>query len=485
MKSDISIKATHKPKKASASPTVTVERPVRHITKNLSFYRVRFEDLDGRTCRIDIPRKDFVNPADAVGKLLEAHARIPRDPKESKELVLRALEAMGEKPTLEITDKVGWDTSSKNAPSFVYFGKTFGPKRDDLLFDGDGVCNGALGKRKGTRKDWRSGLEPACTVSDELVVAISIAASGPLYEMIGATEACIYHFEGARKPAGDKRQYKSSSGKTLCARVAQSMFGKCSSSDLFSSNMTPLAVEEICFSCNQLAVIIDEEGAAAGTEGKTVPRVTLPYRIVGGQGKRRSKYYGNGGGASAQSWLVPVITTAEEELDKGVSKRKEGEQVRMVAIPFPPTWKGGTFCAAKSKKRRNKLAQQVEATIAANYGVAMQSTSHIWSRTMTAWPRRRSKRAILSFGRLVPITIAGNAGTPRNLASCWPQLRLWWNAAWRPGPRNVRRSRSRKSIEHREASRCRYQRRPISFLTGFAPKLPLAGIFLASERVDC
>jgi hypothetical protein len=119
-----------------------------------------------------------------------------------------------------------------------------------------------------------------------------------MYGINGNPEPAIYHFEGARKPPGDKRIWKSSSGKTLSARAAQSMFGTCSITTLFSFNMTAIAVEETCFSCNNLVVVLDEEGTAGvGGDGKMIDAKALPYRIIGGQGKKRSQAY------APNSWI--------------------------------------------------------------------------------------------------------------------------------------------------------------------------------------
>ena len=356
-------------KPASSQPAcIVIDCPVQHVGKGLSFYRVRFKDLGGNQCWLDIPRRLFAKPSEVAGLLLDAHA----DLTDTKQCVVEALEQLGNKPTLKLTDRLGWDDGVGDGSSFVYFGKTYGAARDSLQLDDDPNRNAALGKKLGTLEKWRDGLNEPCKYSDHLVFSIGVAGSGPLYGLIGNPEPAIYHFQGAHMPSGDKRIWKSSSGKTLSARAAQSLFGTCSRTALFSFNMTAIAVEETCFSCNNLVVVLDEEGAAGeGEGGKMIGAKALPYRIIGGQGKKRSKSYSSSHGLSNRSWVVPVITTAEDELDTGKSDRKEGARVRMVSIPFPPTWAGGTFHTVASESERNKLAAQVEATIEANYGVAM------------------------------------------------------------------------------------------------------------------
>lgn len=357
--------------KLTSAATIVIERPVQHVGKRLSFYRVRFTDLYGNKGWLDIPRKSFAKPSEAAGLLLDAHANLPNAKKDQTQCIEDALEHISNNDTLRLTDRLGWDDSTGDGSSFVYFTKTFGPGKSSLRLDDDSNRNNALGKRSGTLEKWRDGLEEPCRFSDHLVFGIGVAASGPLYDIASNPEPAIYHFEGARQPPGDKRIWKSSSGKSLCARAAQSMFGACARTDLFGFNMTALAVEETCFSCNNLVVILDEEGTAGEGNGAAVDPKMLPYRIIGGQGKKRSKAYSNSHGLSNRSWVVPVITTAEDELDSGKSKRKEGARVRMVSVPFPPTWQGGTFHTVKGESERNKLLDQVATTIAINHGVAM------------------------------------------------------------------------------------------------------------------
>jgi hypothetical protein len=350
-------------------PFIRIERHVQHIGKGGSFYRTHFKDFDGNAQHVNIPRE--YSSLESVKVLLREGAKLPKTRDDQKLCFEDAVENMGSQPTLKITDRVGWSNVDGTGTSFVYYEKTFGPAREKLQLDDDSNRNSALGKKGGTLEKWRDGLEEPCRFSDHLVMAIGIAASGPLYDIIGNPEPAIYHFQGARKPPGDNRVWQSSSAKTLCARGGQSTFAACSRTDLFGFNMTQLALEETCFSCNNLLVVLDEQGTASEGGGSTMIKPNdLPYRIVGGQGKRRSKHYSTSQGLSNRSWVVPVITTAEDQLDPGKSKRREGAQVRMVPIPFPPTWKGGTFCNA-AKSERKRLKKLIWTTTEVNYGVAM------------------------------------------------------------------------------------------------------------------
>lgn len=357
-------------RKAESKTYVEIIRPVQHVGRNQSFYRCAFNDLEGNPQWLDVPRKSFAKPGLAVDELLNAHAELPLDHKQQKKCVIKAVKKMGKKDTLKVTDRLGWNEGVGDGRSFVYFDQTFGASKDSLQLDHDANRNSALGKTSGTVDAWTGGLAEPCEYADQLLTNISIAASGPLYGLIGNPEPAIYQNQGAIKPVGDDRAHKSSSGKTLSARAAQSMFGSCALTDLHGFNTTEAALEETCFSCNNLLLVLDEEGTVGEAGAKAIDPKTLPYRILAGQGKRRSKAYAGSHGLSNRSWVLPVIATSEEALDQGKSVRKEGAQVRMIPIPFPPTYQGGMFSKAK-KGDRARLAKLVEDTISENFGVAM------------------------------------------------------------------------------------------------------------------
>jgi len=355
-------------------PPLIIERPVLYLdqagARGASCYRVQFCNLDGETVVLDIPRTTFSRPSTVADVLLSAHALLPPKREQQIELVKKAMaKRAGTKSTLRVTNRVGWQVGR---PCFTYFTKTFGA--DDLEYNRHNNNYPALGMTAGSLDGWREGLREACEYSDHLIFAAGISASGPLFDILGpSAEPAIYHFQGAAKPEDDDRAFKSSSGKTLSARVAQSLFARCQQQDLFGFSTTMRGLEETCFACNNLTLVLDEEGTVGESGSGEIDPKVLPFRIISGRSKKRSEAFG-GGHHKNLSWTVPVISTSERELDPGgKSFRKEGERVRMVAVPFPPTYEGGIFHKVKDPSERTRLAALVEHTIAQNYGVAMPS----------------------------------------------------------------------------------------------------------------
>lgn len=360
-----------KEKNAAPERALTFERNLLDIDRRKALLRFGFKDVGGQPNYLDVPRKLMSDPAEIVKHLLDAGADLSADKKVCAACVTNALANLKNSIVLNLTRRAGW-YSDKGAVSFVLHKRTYGPAKNTLQFFSEEAEDRALGMRSGTLENWRAGLQEPCKVSDELVVAIAISASGPLYFIIGNAEPAVYDLHGAPKPPGDNREWKSSSGKTLVARAGQSTFTAAARTDLHTMNMTDVAVEEACYASNDLALYMDELGTAGeGASGKHLALGPLIYRIISGKGRKRSKAYTRTIGLANLSWICPVVMTSEDELDAGKSLRKEGHQVRMVAIPFAPTWDGGTFHRISDPLERSRLAKLVEDTISDNYGVAI------------------------------------------------------------------------------------------------------------------
>jgi putative DNA primase/helicase len=364
--------------KDQAAAVLKVIRPVLDVDTGASYYRVKFRDIDGKSHVIDIGREEFARPSQVAKQLMAMHADLPSDAEDQAACVRDAVANRNKTmPTLKVTGQVGWTDDA--TPSFVYFRGTYGPDHDILKYRAPQMANPALGMKAGTIKAWKDGIKKACEKSDFLIFAPGIAAAGPLFPMIGM-EPAVYHFQGAPKPANPDpaKKYQSSSGKTLAARLAVSMIGRCIPPDLFTLDITQTALEEMCHSCNHLLAVLDEAGRAGDTGAtKTIDLKRLPYLLVSGRGKQRSKFAVAGGTLRNLNWLVPAITTGEQPLDlPGGKPRKEGEEVRMVPIAVPATWQGGIFnhlseLSQKAADERKTLAEEVEQTIKNNYGKVM------------------------------------------------------------------------------------------------------------------
>ena len=189
----------------------------------------------------------------------------------------------------------------------------------------------------------------------------------------------MFHFQPQNSaPENKDSKTKSSSGKTLAARVGVSTIGRAKKTDLISFAVTDRGLEDYCYSHNNLFGALDEEGRALSGTGKHIKPAQLPYQLTSGRGTYRSQKAARDPDLQNLTWLLPFISTGEKPLDdpKNQSARMEGAQVRMAPIPVPPGADGGIFNRlAGSRKgiieKAHLLVQEGEQTLAESHGVAM------------------------------------------------------------------------------------------------------------------
>ena len=155
------------------------------------------------------------------------------------------------------------------------------------------------------------------------------------------------------------------------------MTGRCQRTDLITFGITEAALCDLCSARSHLGVELDEEGRALGSgTGPRVKADQLSYLISSGRGGVRSNYATRRAELKNRTWLSNAITSGETPLDVNSKRqaRSEGSQVRMIGLPVPPGARGGVFNRVKGggkkrAKRCQQLAEDTEATIAANHCV--------------------------------------------------------------------------------------------------------------------
>ncbi len=203
------------------TPKLAIVATEFHVDLGESYYKVLFFDIDGRKRTLLVGRELFAKPLNVVTALLKANANLPDSTNSAVKLVKQAIVTRSRR-TRRITMRAGWHDGS-----FVYPGETFGALAGKLRLEGASEIDPALGLKAGSLLGWKDGLKSAFHRSDYLIFAASVAFSGPLFELAGEHEGVIFHFQPATTaPANTAVKAKSSSGKTLPARVALSTISR-------------------------------------------------------------------------------------------------------------------------------------------------------------------------------------------------------------------------------------------------------------------
>jgi hypothetical protein len=348
---------------------VSITATVMDVDRTEAFYSVRYRDVQGDWQTRKVPRELFQHPGKVVDDLLKVGADLPDDSKLATNLIHDAVRQKSGLVRYR-TGRAGW----YDGKSFVYPGRTFGKRDEDLLYEPCGDLDPALGISAGSLDAWRDNLRLPCKYSDYLITVLGAKAASALLDVIGEDEGHVIHLHGTLRSGHQKTG--SSSGKTLAVRVAASMTGRCRKNDLATFSISETGLGDLCFARNNLGVELDEHGRSFGHGNSVAIKPDqLSYVLTSGRGTIRSKFATKQRELKNLTWLTGAITSGEIPLDGNYVKRSEGSQVRMIGVPVPPGAKGGIFNRVKQRgdKKLNKcrrLAAQVEKTINSNYGFA-------------------------------------------------------------------------------------------------------------------
>lgn len=275
------------------------------------------------------------------------------NPRGAKAAIDYALQG-GKWPVKKVTSLTGWH----GAACFVLPHRTFGAEAKSLSFAPS--SNAQWKDSLGDLHIWREGLRAPCSVSSVLTFASALAMAGALMLPLKMPEGAIFQLTG-----------RSSTGKTLALRMAQSASGSPESSALLTHDLTDRALEEHLGAANDGLLCIDELARLRGAAAKKRTHIKqLPHVLASGVGRARSKIV-ELERLERKTFRVIGFSTGELPLES-YGEREEGERVRFPDIPVPPPAENGIFDRLGDGDAKS-LAEQVEATIAQNYGNAYEA----------------------------------------------------------------------------------------------------------------
>ncbi|WP_439601839.1 DUF927 domain-containing protein [Devosia sp.] len=253
---------------------------------------------------------------------------------------------------VRLTARTGYD-----GEEFVLPWKTIGPNPERIVHETSLDTDPSLWQ-SGSFKAWREGLRGACAASSYLVFGLAVALVGPLLHLFTPASGVAFALIG-----------DSGGGKTTLLKAAQSSFKRVAAdSDLTSANSTMPGLEEDARIHNELVFGIDELGL--NEDIKKLLRV-IAFSMRDGRGKGRSGAAKATLGYQKLSWLVPMLVSGEDPLDKLAGReRLPGEQVRFIEIVVPKPTEGGIYDLIDSDDAGAALrfASEVDKLLDAHYG---------------------------------------------------------------------------------------------------------------------
>lgn len=334
--------------------------------------RVRFRDSESRWHVYDIARGDLLarDPASVLrpiyneGFLLKGRGKAAN--------VLDYLEGFPIEllPVFMGVPALGW-VELEGRYVFVKASETIYPckpaewHRAQVVYTG-GKERGAKLAKRGALKEWQDNLGSYCRYSSRLTLAVCAALAAPCLSIVGL-EGGAFNIYG-----------RSSRGKTLCQRIAASVFGRGSSSAgggadpyIRSWKGSATGFEQDCLGHNDLPLILDEGGMASKKD-----RGTIVYSLANGIEKSRGTINGQEiDRRKSYTWRTLGLSAAEMPVEEWIregdprARVYAGQRARLVdvyALPKNDTY--GVFESLPEGVTAKDLTADLEGRAETFYG---------------------------------------------------------------------------------------------------------------------
>lgn len=285
-------------------------------------------------------------PGDIVARLVNHGLELGTDRK-SKDRLLTLLGRWKPAQSMTSVPQLGWVDENRSA--FALGKNVIGQGAILPLLD---FARGPAAHlvTKGSVSTWKADIGMKCRGNPMMVLAVSLAFSGPLLACVGMSGGGL-HFRGA-----------SSSGKTTLLNLAASVWGN---SDLITQwRATSNGLESIAASLNDILLPLDE---IAEISARTLQETI--YMLANGTGKARmTKDITTD---EIQRWRLALISSGEisvaEKLKEAGQRQMAGQEARLIDIEADSR-AHGAFDDLHGSETAAMFADMLKAAVRTNHG---------------------------------------------------------------------------------------------------------------------
>ncbi|MER9002217.1 MULTISPECIES: DUF927 domain-containing protein [unclassified Mesorhizobium] len=340
--------ASHAPSVRRVADAVTVVAAIENIDTGTFKIELAFSDCTGEPKRCEVERSMLGDPRAITRFLLDRGAIFPTGT-DFPSLMSAA------KRHRRVTSRIGWHGTD----TFVLPRATIGK---DLALIYAGSATGTRGMTAGTLPKWKSSLSDLLSRSSYLTFGVALAFAAPLAALLDLEETAAFHLFG-----------ESNSGKTLVAKVANSVTGRARERDLVGFDQADAALNDVMFDHHSTLLVMNEMKTDSGGAARTLPK--LSHTLTSGLGRNRSEFASRDRSLQLRHWCIFGLTTMEKSLENLTNNaRDNGERARHIDVPVPPRDQGGIFDrlggGGQIGDDARAMAELVVTAINDNYGVA-------------------------------------------------------------------------------------------------------------------
>lgn len=309
---------------------------------------VEIRDDDGRMHDVQVTNADLSRrPAEVLARLLDRGLTLGHA-KDAKDRLIRLLKLWKPEDRMTTISQLGWaddsfrsfaigDTVIGEASVLPHNSLSRGPARHLV---GAGSLDG-----------WRANIGLKCKGNPLMIIAVSLALSGPLLALLGESGGGL-HFRGA-----------SSSGKTTLLRIAASVWGD--RGLIGQWRATSNGLEGTAAALNDMLLPLDEIAEIS-------PRALHEAIYMLANGKAKSRMTKDAVLGETAAWRVAIISSGEISVEEKMKEAKlgtmTGHEVRLVDIEADAR-RWGVFDNLHGSQSAGAFADQLRKAATEHYGL--------------------------------------------------------------------------------------------------------------------
>ena len=312
------------------------------IQDGAAYTVVQYRDRDARWRTAAMPSSLLIAKTNEFkAELSDRHFRWPE--RKFVAAVIGGLAARNPKRRIAISMVPGWQGSRYVLPRRVI--KPDGDNWECLLADDPNVRLGEFLVR-GDLQDWQNGVAYYCRLSSCLRLALGVPFAAVVLRRLHL-DLFGFHFVG-----------DTSSGKTLCLRVAGSVPGFNSDAGPTSWDGSLTGIEQLALGTRDNVTLLDETDAIEGSEKTKAEYVKLNiFKFSKNQQRLRAGHYARTHSVQSDTRNI-VISSGEDILIE--PRRVRGQDVRMIYIPAGISDSEDIFDADDASDKIGKTVQERE-----------------------------------------------------------------------------------------------------------------------------
>ncbi|MFC0409768.1 DUF927 domain-containing protein [Roseomonas elaeocarpi] len=317
---------------------------------------IGWHDRDGRKHQWSVPQRLVHSDGNGIAEELASAGLHVGTSGRARGLLKQFIAGVRSQQRLTCVDRTGWHSCRGNNVFIMPGGEAYGPGSRRVILQTERAASDTAFQSAETLEAWQQQVARYAVGNDRLLLAISLAFTTPLLDVVHGDSGGI-HFQGMSR-----------TGKTTLLVCAGSVWGRGDGSGQVRQwRATANGLESIASETSDTLLVLDEIGQAnANDVADTV------YMLANGAGKVRGQR--QGGARPTKTWRTMYLSTGEITLAAKMAESGKrimaGLEIRLLNIPSDAGAGMGAFQYLHNLQTPAELSKHLTHAAKTTYGTA-------------------------------------------------------------------------------------------------------------------